>query len=117
MNESLSELAPSPALSESHWWPHPDLAASPVITSSLPHAVTTLVHNHRYVPENVARCLNDVDNLPMSDAFHIQAVDAGDGIPCQAEMGITICSTGRVEEFQSPIFTTKGRGNNPTGLS
>lgn len=67
---------------------------------------------HLDPPENVARCLNDVNDLSMTDAFHVQAVDTGDGVPCQEERGSGqhLLSGGRIP-------ARKGRGSNPTESS
>jgi len=36
---------------------------------------------HPDIPEDVTRRLNDVNDLSMPDAFHVQAIDTGDGVP------------------------------------
>lgn len=61
------------------------------------------------IPENVARRLYDVHNLSMPDAFYVQAIDAGDGVPCQADKGVRFAPWGMLE-FQHPTLARKGRG-------
>lgn len=92
MNESPSELAPSPALPESHRWPHPDLAASPAITSSLAHVVTALVHNHRCDP--------------LSTLFHVWPLVVIFLGPCSTTICGSLVPTGGRFKSQDPRATS-----------